>query len=157
MPSRRAPMIASEAMPDVAAVAQCTCLSLRRITRKVTQRYDEWLAPSGLRATQFSLLGMLHASGETSISALAERMDIDRTTLTRNLQLLTQQGLVTIDAGSDARSRTVSVTSKGRQMFQKALPLWRKAQDEVSAKLGDEGVLQLHRTLRQAAARLGSH
>ena len=157
MPSRRASVVAAQAMPDIAAVAMhCTCLNLRRITRKVTQRYDEWLAPSGLRATQFSLLGILHAPGEVSISGLAERMDIDRTTLTRNLQLLAEQGLVAIGTGSDPRSRTVSVTPKGRLIFQKALPLWRKAQDEVNAKLGDEGVLRLHQTLRQASARLGS-
>ena len=63
MPSRRASVVAAQAMPDIAAVAtQCTCLNLRRITRKVTQRYDEWLAPSGLRATQFSLLGILRTT-----------------------------------------------------------------------------------------------
>src|SRR5438445_13303592 len=103
--SRHSP--SSPGLSDIRAVAtQCTCLNLRRITRKVTQRYDEWLAPSGLRATQFSLLGILHAPGEVSISGLAERMDIDRTTLTRNLQLLAEQGLVAIGTGSDPRSRT---------------------------------------------------
>ena len=120
MPSRRASVVAAQAMPDIAAVAtQCTCLNLRRITRKVTQRYDEWLAPSGLRATQFSLLGILHAPGEVSISGLAERMDIDRTTLTRNLQLL-EQGLVAIGTGSDPRSRTVSVTKSMPSLAMKA-------------------------------------
>src|SRR5437870_6276864 len=115
MTVQHAPSPPLPAESNVALVAtQCTCLNLRRITRKVTQRYDEWLAPSGLRATQFSLLGILHAPGEVSISGLAERMDIDRTTLTRNLQLLAEQGLVAIGTGSDPRSRTVSVTPKGR-------------------------------------------
>ena len=134
---------------------QCTCLNLRRITRKVTQRYDECLAPAGLRATQFSLLGILHAPGELSISGLAERMDMDRTTLTRNLQLLAKERFVVIGEGPDGRSRNISLTAKGGQIFQRALPMWRKAQDEMNAKLGHEGVARLHETLRRSMARLG--
>jgi|SRR6266581_3129356 len=156
MNSRTEQLPARFTAADAATVAtQCTCLRLRRITRKVTQRYDEWLAPTGLRSTQFSLLGMLHAPGEVSISTLAARMDIDRTTLTRNLQLLAEQRLVAIGDGPDARSRTVSLTRKGRQIFERALPLWHKAQDEVNAKLGDQGVARLHETLQRAMTRLG--
>lgn len=151
--SDRAPSRASRS--EIAAVAtQCTCLNLRRITRKVTQRFDEWLAPSGLRCTQFSLLGMLHAPDELSVSALAERLDTDRTTLTRNLQLLADRGLVTMAEGADARSRAVMLTPQGQQAFARALPLWRKAQDEVDAKLGGERVARLHDALRSSMRRL---
>src|SRR5215211_8325321 len=114
----------SRALYDIREVAtQCTCLSLRRITRKVTQRYDEWLAPAGLRSTQFSILGMLHAPEEVSVSALAEKLDVDRTTLTRNLHLLSNRRLVAIDDGADARRRAVTLTAEGRQAFARALPL----------------------------------
>src|SRR6266446_1125194 len=99
---------ANLAPSDIRAVAtQCTCLALRRITRRVTQRFDEWLAPAGLRCTQFSVLGMLHAPEEVSVSALAEKLDIDRTTLTRNLLLLAERRLVAVGDGADARSRAV--------------------------------------------------
>jgi DNA-binding MarR family transcriptional regulator len=139
----------------IAAVAtECTCLALRRITRRVTQRYDEWLAPAGLRCTQFSLLGLLHAPDELSVSALAERADMDRTTLTRNLQLLAERQLVALVEGADARSRTAKLTPQGRQAFARALPLWRRAQDEVAAKLGDDGVTRLHDALRRSMQRL---
>jgi len=139
------------AAAEIAGVAtQCTCLNLRRITRKVTQRYDEWLAPAGLRGTQFSLLGMLHAPDELSVSALAERLDMDRTTLTRNLQLLAERRLVSIVDGPDARSRAVLLTPQGRQTFARALPLWRKAQDEVKTKLGAEELTRLHDALRRS-------
>lgn len=145
------------ALADVQAVAsQCTCLNLRRITRRVTQRFDEWLAPAGLRCTQFSLLGMLHAPGDVSVSALAEKLDIDRTTLTRNLQLLSDRRLVSIVDGPDARSRTVMLTPQGRQTFARALPLWRKAQDEVNARLGDQDVARLHDALQRSLRRLST-
>lgn len=145
------------ALADVQAVAsQCTCLNLRRITRRVTQRFDEWLAPAGLRCTQFSLLGMLHAPGDVSVSALAEKLDIDRTTLTRNLQLLSDRRLVSIADGPDARSRTVMLTPQGRQTFARALPLWRKAQDEVNARLGDQDVARLHDALQRSLRRLST-
>ena len=151
--------IASSTPPPsaIAAVAtQCTCLSLRRLTRKVTQRYDELLAPSGLRCTQFSLLGMLHAPGDLSVSALADRLDVDRTTLTRNLHLLAERRLVSVVDGADARSRSVTLTPQGRQAFARALPLWRRAQDEVNAKLGGEGVTRLHDTLRRSLQHLSA-
>ena len=148
---------AGPGLSDIRAVAtQCTCLSLRRITRKVTQRYDEWLAPAGLRSTQFSLLGMLHAPDEVSVSALAEKLDVERTTLTRNLLLLAERRLVAIGDGADARSRAVTLTPQGRQVFARALPLWRKAQDEVNSKLGDAGVARLHEALHRSLQRLSS-
>jgi DNA-binding MarR family transcriptional regulator len=140
---------------EVRAVAtQCTCLNLRRITRKVTQRFDEWLAPAGLRCTQFSLLGMLHAPDRLTVSALAQKLDVDRTTLTRNLRLLTDRGLVAVVDGPDARSRSVIVTAQGRQAFARALPLWRKAQEEVNARLGDGAVTRLHDVLHRSMRRL---
>lgn len=142
---------------DVAAVAmQCTCLNLRRITRRVTQHFDDVLSPSGLRCTQFSLLGMLHAPGPLTVTALAERMDLDRTTLTRNLDLLKARGLVVVVEGPDARSRTVTLTPKGRETFVRALPFWRRAQDEISARLGDQGVARLHDALRSSLKRLSA-
>ncbi len=144
-------------LAEVRAVAtQCTCLNLRRITRRVTQRFDEWLAPAGLRCTQFSLLGMLHAPDPVTVSALAEKLDVDRTTLTRNLQLLTHRGLVSIVDGRDARSRTVLLTMQGRRAFARALPLWRKAQDEVNASLGSEEVVRLHHALERSLSRLAN-
>ena len=142
---------------DVRAVAtECTCFNLRRITRRVTQRFDDILSPSGLRCTQFSLLGMLHAPVSLTVTALADRMDTDRTTLTRNLDVLKAQGLVTVVDGPDARSRTVALTAKGRDAFARALPLWRRGQAEVRERLGEQGVARLHEALRSSLRRLGA-
>ena len=148
---------AAPTLAEVRAVAtQCTCFALRRITRRVTQRYDELLAPAGIRITQFTLLGKLHAPEQLTVTALAERLDMDRTTLTRNLQPLIERKLVAVVQGPDARSRTVTLTQKGRQTFQRALPFWRQAQQDVRTKLGEDGAGRLHEVLRTSLQSLSA-
>jgi DNA-binding MarR family transcriptional regulator len=142
---------------DAKAVAtECTCFNLRRITRRVSQHFDDVLSPSGLRCTQFSLLGMLHAPVPLTVTALANRMDLDRTSLTRNLDVLGEQGLVMVVDGPDARSRTVVLTPKGRDAFARALPLWRRGQAEVRERLGEPGVARLHDALRSSLQRFAA-
>ncbi|MEE8273100.1 MAG: MarR family transcriptional regulator, partial [Alphaproteobacteria bacterium] len=73
---------------DAREAAICTCFNLRKAARAVTQLYDAALGPSGLRATQFSLIAALGVRGAPTISQLAKAMVMDRTTLTRNLKPL---------------------------------------------------------------------
>jgi DNA-binding MarR family transcriptional regulator len=135
------------------APSGCTCFRLRKLTRRMTQHYDARLAPAGLRLTQFSLLANLRA-GPLTMSALADRMEMDRTTLTRNLKPLADAGLVVVAPGDDARSRIVSLTDRGRDAWTAARELWRQAQDEVNGALGAEQVALLHATLDESLARL---
>jgi DNA-binding MarR family transcriptional regulator len=114
----------------------CICFNLRKATRAVTQVYDDVLRPTGLRATQHSLLQVLYLAGIVSLSRLAELSVLDRTTLARNLDLLEEEGLVQIKAGQDARVREVSLSEAGRKRLAAALPYWEKAQAEVVGKLG---------------------
>ncbi len=116
----------------------CVCTNLRKASRAVTQLYDESLQPAGLRATQYALLVALSLASSTSITDLAQKMVMDRTTLTRNLTLLEHQGLVTIAPGTDQRTRMVTLTNQGREALAKALPLWEQAQTRVVSKLGRE-------------------
>jgi DNA-binding MarR family transcriptional regulator len=114
------------------------CANLRKASRAVTQLYDESLQPAGLRATQYTLLVALSLASSISITDLAQKMVMDRTTLTRNLTLLEHQGLVTIAPGTDQRTRMVTLTNQGREALAKALPLWEQAQTRVVSKLGRE-------------------
>ncbi len=118
------------------AVLRCTCFNLRKAARAVTQMYDEFLRPSGLRCTQFSLLMLIRGLGPVRITDLAEQAVMDRTTLKRNLELLERQGLVRVEAGEDARERQVRLTSEAEERLAKALPLWRRAQAHVTGELG---------------------
>lgn len=119
-----------------AETAACTCFNLRKATRAITQLYDDVLRPTGLRATQFSLLTVIWTMRKVSITGLAEEAVTDRTTLARNLDLLEKQGLVRIQPGEDARVREVSLTPAGRDRLATAYPYWKQAQARVTRDLG---------------------
>jgi DNA-binding MarR family transcriptional regulator len=116
----------------------CACANLRRAARAVTQLFDEALAPSGLRATQFTLLVTSRLMGESTINELAEGMAMDRTTLSRNLKPLVRNGLLEVRPGEDGRTRLVRITPAGEQALEEAYPLWQQAQQEIVGVLGEE-------------------
>ena len=124
--------------PRVAqAAAACTCAKLRMAARAVTQAYDAALAPSGLRATQFTVLVALGHIGRAPLSRLAEALVMDRTTLSRNLRPLERDGLIATGlVDDDRRVREIRLTAKGRKALEKALPLWEKAQKRMREGLG---------------------
>ena len=142
--------------PSVIGYMRCTCAALRRTTRRVTQVYDDALKPLGLKLTQYSLLNNLAQVDNPSITDLAERMMIDRTTLTRNLQPLQKAGWVVLGDGGDGRSRSVILTGEGRRMLETARPLWRQAESAVREKLGPDGGRALRRLLADASAALAT-
>ena len=116
--------------------AACACGRLRRASRALTQLYDDVMAPSGLRLTQFSLLRTLARNGALKISDLAERMLLDRTALSRNLDPLVERRLVSVSAGRDARTREVALTPKGEAALQAATKHWIRAQQDVERRIG---------------------
>jgi DNA-binding MarR family transcriptional regulator len=140
-------------MPQFAAAgsltAACACGRLRRATRALTQLYDDLLAPTGLRITQFSLLRTLARLGPMRITALADAALIDRTAVSRNLDPLVARGLLQIAPGRDAREREVTLTRAGAAAIQAAEPYWKRAQVSVSKRLGREQLDRLVATLAE--------
>src|SRR6267154_6589406 len=128
-----------------AKIQGCTCNRLRRLTRRVSAVYDHALAPCGLRGTQFSLLSNLLALRAPTLSVLAEAMDMERTTLTRNLRPLIAAGWVAVQPGPNARKREARLTPAGRGKWSRAKPFWRSGQNKVNALLGEVEVARLHR------------
>ncbi|MBQ9989328.1 MAG: winged helix-turn-helix transcriptional regulator [Lachnospiraceae bacterium] len=122
----------------------CYCINLRRAASSITALYDEILAPTGLSTTQFSLLGGLQSLGESTITQLADHVGLERTTLTRTLRPLMEQGLVQDLSVPGARNRILSLTELGQQTLKQGLPLWRQAQTEVEQRLGKEWVKWLY-------------
>ena len=114
----------------------CTCGRLRRATRALTQLYDDLMAPSGLRVTQFSLLRTLERLGPQHITALAAATLLDRTALSRTLDPLVAVGLVAIVPGRDARTREAALTRSGTAALRAAEPHWKRAQAAVAKRLG---------------------
>lgn len=123
---------------DLTKVHLCACANLRRTVRVLTQFYDETLRSSGLRATQFSTLVVIAKRSPLSMNQLATLLGMERTTLTRNLSPLKQQGLIAITAGRDQRTRLVTLTPRGRTALKRAVPLWEQAQERIAKGLGAE-------------------
>ena len=123
---------------DLAACVDCACFNVRKAARVITQNFDEIMQPSGLRATQFTILVMIASSDAATMSELADKLVMDRTTLTRNLKPLQEQGLIKDVSGADRRTRSINLTGKGRGMLLKTLPLWKKAQARMTRYLGEQ-------------------
>jgi DNA-binding MarR family transcriptional regulator len=115
----------------------CNCLALRQAARHVTQFYDQVLAPSGIRATQYSILARLERNGPMTINALAAALVMDRTTLGRNVLPLQRDGLVAVRPGiSDRRSKDLLLTDRGLTRFRAAQKGWVQAQAEFESAFG---------------------
>lgn len=142
----------------------CTNLKLRQLGRMVTRLYDRHLAVVGLRNTQYALLSHVVKLGPIRPGELARRMQMDASTLTRNLQPMAAQGWLTIAEGDDARSRLVKATPEGLDKRAQGQRAWKEAQSELNMLLGEEQVLALHAlldasitTLDEGAESAGSH
>ena len=116
---------------------------IRKAARVVTQLYDEALRSQDLRGTQFTLLVVVRSRGPVTVKQLAETTVTDRTTLTRNLRPLEKKRLIRIEAGKDRRERIVTLTDRGDRTLANALPLWDRAQAQITSGLGQERLRRL--------------
>src|SRR5881392_3689062 len=106
-------------------VQVCNCLALHQAARHVTQFYDQRLAPTGLRTTQFSILAKLKRLGPMTINALARELVMDRTTLGRTMLPLERDGLIRIEDGAlDRRSKELQLTKAGAERLRAADKPW---------------------------------
>ena len=132
----------------------CTNLKLRQLTRRVSQHYDRIVGAAGLKTTQYSLLSHVARLGPVRPGDLARMMEMDASTLTRNLQLLVAQGWAEIGPGADGRSRLVAATAPGRAKRAEAQREWKRAQVALNERLGAERVAALHSLLDDCLATL---
>jgi len=114
------------------------CFNLRKASRAVTQYFDHSLEPSGVRATQFTLLVTLASVSAKTLTEMAEHLVMDRTTLTRNLKPLEKLNLIQIVTAKDKRSKAYALTDHGRSVLERSVPLWEAAQRRVEEQLGLE-------------------
>jgi DNA-binding MarR family transcriptional regulator len=135
------------------APTPCTAACMRRITRRVTAFYEPYLEPAGVTLSQYSLLSNLTELAQSQ-AELANRLEMDRTTLTRNLKPLLAKRWVAMAAGEDARQRLYLLTPAGRRLRAAARERWKVAQQALEKTLGSELVANLHQELDQALAKL---
>jgi DNA-binding MarR family transcriptional regulator len=145
---------------NLQAIMGCTCLRMRRATRRVTQVYDRALEPVGLTVNQFGLLGYLLGASRapaqaSSIGSIAEWLGMDPTTLNRNLKPLVKKAMVknTTDP-ADGRLRIVRITDKGLRTLREAWPRWRSAQADIEKAIGGQSIAELNALLDLSASKL---
>jgi DNA-binding MarR family transcriptional regulator len=125
-----------ELSDDIDIPGLCNCAKVRRAARHISRFYDACLAASGLRATQYAILGHLKHRGPKTMLELAELMTMDRATVGHNLRPLERDGLIRIEVSpTDRRARIVSVTKAGLRRIALGRPGWERAQAEFASRL----------------------
>ena len=114
----------------------CFCTALRRAAHLTSAFYDEALAPSGLKVTMYRLLKMIRTNEGLTLTALAEKIDLERSTLGRNISVLERRGLIQRTDQQDERACGVELTAEGEAALAAARPLWKKAQAHMRTRLG---------------------
>lgn len=122
----------------------CYCSSLRKSTRIITKIYDQLLATSGLKVTQYALMVNLNRLEPATINQLADVMILERTTLVRNLNILIKQGLVEMVIKHTSKAHIIQLTAMGKIKVEETKPLWQSAQEKVAKILSDEEQSFIH-------------
>lgn len=131
--------------------SQCMVSNSRMAARAITRRYDAYLRPYGMTATQLSLLGAIRMLPGLTVSELAEARGFDRTTLTRNLDKLEERGLVVSTELQRGNGRIAAITHAGNELLDQLLPLWREAQADLRTELSRETFDDSIKTLKRLA------
>ena len=139
---------------EAADESPCSATAMRKATRRMTQLFDDALAPAGLRSTQYAILEQLHrqADAPPTMGELAETLVLDRSALGHNLRPLERDGLVALVAGdNDRRRRRVALTTAGRAKFAQGRRAWKLAQDRFNDVFGESAAAKLRATLLRIA------
>ncbi len=131
-------------------LTECSCNMIRKSARKITQFYESGLRDAGIKLTQFSILAALANTGPVQLTQLADRLLLERTGLTRNLNVLERNGWVQLQTGiEDSRQRIVSLSKKGYEQLDHAIPYWKKAQKAIANEMGQDTITRLRKTLNE--------
>ncbi len=138
----------------LSARSECYGTALRKASRRVSALYDEALAPSGLRSTQFAILAEIvdRDEGPPTLNQLADDLVLDRSGLGHSLRPLEREGLIRLEKNSsDRRSTLVTLTDQGRERYAYAFTLWQKAQDRYASVIGEAQANELRQRLLEIA------
>ncbi len=129
----------------------CNLFYLRRAARAVSKQYGAAMKASDVEAPQFSVLFILSKAGALSITDLANKMGLDRTSMSRNLAPLQSHGYISVSDQGMSRAREVTITEAGTAVLQELMPMWRKAQAEFVEHMGEANTALLIELLGRVA------
>jgi DNA-binding MarR family transcriptional regulator len=127
----------------------CIAVRLRLLNRVVTNLYDEALRPLGLKVSQLNILIVAAKLGLARPAQVCDILQLDASTLSRNVKPLQAHGWLEVVPGEDARTQPFRLTPQGRRLIEKAVPAWEEAQRRAADLLGDDGIALLDRTARK--------
>lgn len=160
---KRTPRPASPDRDECLNMARlCASANLRRTERLITRHYDSYLERAGVTAVQLPMLAMIHSAPEATFRLLTEQLELDRSTLSRNLRLLQSLGLIDIGAPIGPKPGPIHLTTKGRKVLRAAHTQWKRAHSDLMKVFGSEKYtdgLSFLKQLRRSArgARKGTH
>jgi DNA-binding MarR family transcriptional regulator len=118
----------------------CVFSRTRMLDRVLSRLFDDSLAPLGVRASQLTVLALLGSMEGLRAADVVRYLEMDKSTVSRGLTLLRTRGWVEESAGPNEKTRSLAVTTEGRELLQETLPLWRSAVDGARETLGEESV-----------------
>ena len=127
----------------------CIAVRLRLLNRVVTNFYDDALRPLGLRVSQLNILTVTAQLGLARPAQVCDILQLDASTLSRNVKPLQARGWLEVVPGEDARAQPFRLTPQGKCLIEKAVPAWEQAQRRASELLGGEGVALLDKATRK--------
>ena len=130
--------------------AACISTRIRQLSRIITRVYDDALRPLGITASQFTLLTQLAQQDGITAVEIGHSLDIEKSTLSRNLKRLLALGHITMDPPAGRRGRGLHLTPKGQLVIQQGFPVWREAQTRTIRVMGPESRSTLDGMLMQA-------
>lgn len=135
-------------MEDLTQKSPCACLHVRRADRRLSQVYDRALRPVGIRSTQYGMLRCVAELADPFISDIGRVLNMDQTTVTRNIEKLEKSGLVlTRQHPGDPRKKLVELSPAGNAALAAGRPLWEAAQQRILSAMGEEDFNSLLRLL----------
>lgn len=137
---------------DIAETTAATCLAtrVRQLSRIITRLYDDAMRPLGITASQYTLLAQLASRDGITAVEIGHELDIEKSTLSRNLKRLLALGMIIMDPPAGRRGRGLHLTPKGQVVLKDAYPVWQAAQSRSVAVMGVETRAKLDDLLRLA-------
>jgi DNA-binding MarR family transcriptional regulator len=136
--------------PETTKIArECLAFRIRMLNRMVTSIYDEALSKAGLKVSQFTVLVAVSNRENCRPSELAKVLQMDESTLSRNVERMCARGWLRLEPDEDRRSHLIMITDKGMAMIEKAYPGWQKAQEEAGSQLGEDGIAAVRSAIRK--------
>jgi DNA-binding MarR family transcriptional regulator len=135
--------------------SECLAVRIRLLNRTVTGIFDDALRPLGVKVSQLNVLMVVAKRGPISPGDVARRLNMEKSTLSRNVERMRTHGWLKVSEGDSGRKQVLELGSAGRKLIEKSLPFWKKAQAQTEAVLGQRGARSIHRSANTVWAQLG--